>query len=597
MYRFNGKEEDFERLISKYKSVVYGTAYAYLSYNSDIDDVVQETFIEAYFNYGKIRDKEKIGAWLCGVARNISLKKLRQTTFTLPIDDYEHIACENVEEDFYRQERNKEIYNAIESLSKPIAETITLFYLAEKTVKEISSLLCVPEGTVKSRLHDGRKKLKGDLIHIMERENIVINSKNVYTTVKELIEEAKKAEENNNMSFAIKQIDKALTKLNRVENDYKSLAEIYRLRAKLQVNRQGAIDDSEKSVAYAKLTGDKRLIAECLLSYAFDCCVEKQESLLKEAYEIGRSIGYYEICAECAFWTGALKLQCFDYDKAKTWFEDALNAYSKIDRTDGVNCCTGDSLRVHAFASSALASMRMLEEKGRLNGEYISMNIFCQVVRNNSDSIYMDNNYGWNVSGKQSRIEQAHRFFGCFECERIVHSLSLLEKGYEDYEYYVWNGILVNRHYEIVSRNETIKTEAGAFENCLHIKITETIPNFDSDNRDHQAVFEGLDNSEHWYCENIGLIKSIKSFPNDRNFLQHTRELKAYNVSSSTEEKYKYFPMEIGNKWEYVIFDENGIPYSNKYSYRDCYEIDTITDKYTFISNSGFIFEKAKTQK
>ena len=110
MYRFNGKEEEFEKLISKYKAVVYGTAYAYFGYNSEIDDVVQETFIEAYFNYGKIREKEKIGAWLCKVARNISLKKLRQTTFTLPLEDYEHIECEDVEETFYRQERNKEIY-------------------------------------------------------------------------------------------------------------------------------------------------------------------------------------------------------------------------------------------------------------------------------------------------------------------------------------------------------------------------------------------------------------------------------------------------------------------------------------------------------
>ena len=105
-------------------------------------------------------------------------------------------------------------------------------------------------------------------------------------------------------------------------------------------------------------------------------------------------------------------------------------------------------------------------------------------------------------------------------------------------------------------------------------------------------VFECLDGSEHWYCENIGLVKSIKAFPNDGDFVQYTRELKTYGVSPSTKEKYKYFPLEKGNKWEYAIFDENGIPYSKKYTYRDCYEIDTITDKYTFIANSGFIFEK-----
>ena len=592
LYRFNGKEEEFEKLISKYKAVVYGTAYAYFGYNSEIDDVVQETFIEAYFNYGKIREKEKIGAWLCKVARNISLKKLRQTTFTLPLEDYEHIECEDVEETFYRQERNKEIYKAIESLSKPIAETITLFYIAEKTIKEISSLLCVSEGTVKSRLYDGRKKLKGELIHIMEKENSVIKSKDIYTIIKKLIEEAKEAQGKNNMPFAIMQIDKAISKFDVVEKDYKSLAEIYRLRSKAQTNPECAKEDGEKSVAYAKLTGDKRLIAECLLSHAFDLYGEEEEKVFKEAYEIANEIGYYEICAECAFWIGTLRLQCFDYDKARVCFDDALNAYSKISKTDGANCCTGDSIRIHAFANSALASMRMLEEQGRLNSEYVSINIFCQVVRNNTDNIYMDNNYGWNIGGNQPRIANPHRFFGCFECEGIIHSLAMLEKGYEDLEYYTWNGVLVNRHYEIVSRKETIKTEAGAFDNCLHIKITETIPNFESDNKEHQVVFEFLDGSEHWYCENIGLVKSIKSFPNDRDFVQYTRELKSYDVTPSATEKYRYFPSEKGNKWEYVIFDENGTPYSNKYTYRDCYEVDTITDKYTFIANSGFVFEK-----
>ena len=81
MYRYEGSEEEFEFLINRYKGIVYGTAYAYLQYNYEIDDVVQETFIQLYLNYKKIREKGKTGSWLCGVARNLSLKKLRNTRF------------------------------------------------------------------------------------------------------------------------------------------------------------------------------------------------------------------------------------------------------------------------------------------------------------------------------------------------------------------------------------------------------------------------------------------------------------------------------------------------------------------------------------
>jgi DNA-directed RNA polymerase specialized sigma24 family protein len=62
---WNGTESEFEQIIQEYKNALYGTAFAYLSSNSEIDDVVQETFIEFYYKYDTIRDKTKIGAWLC----------------------------------------------------------------------------------------------------------------------------------------------------------------------------------------------------------------------------------------------------------------------------------------------------------------------------------------------------------------------------------------------------------------------------------------------------------------------------------------------------------------------------------------------------
>ena len=126
MYRFKGKEEELEALINRYKGIVYGTAYAYLQYNYEVDDVVQETFIQLYFNYEKIRDKEKIGSWLCGVARNLSLKKLRNTRFNLPLEDNEYMLGKNLDDELCEREANKELYKAISRLSKPIAETIYL---------------------------------------------------------------------------------------------------------------------------------------------------------------------------------------------------------------------------------------------------------------------------------------------------------------------------------------------------------------------------------------------------------------------------------------------------------------------------------------
>ena len=593
MYRFKGEEKELELLINKYKSIVYGTAYAYLRYNFEIDDVVQETFIQLYFNYEKIKDKAKVGSWLCGVARNISMKKLRQTRYYAPLEDNEYIITRGADEELCDKERNEELYKAISNLSKPVAEAVTLFYLAEKSIREISSLLSVPEGTVKSRLYDGRRKLKGDLIHMIERKNSAIIKADVYNDIKGYIAEAKTAAEiNRNYSVANLNINKALENLEGLEKEYKLLAEIYRLKALTNTDNEKAIIDGEKSVAYAKLTNDKKLIAEYMFSHCFDFYGEKELAMLTEVYEIAKEMDYFALCSEVAFWIATLEIQAFRYSNARDWLDIAINAYNKIESFEGVNCCIGDTVRIRALSLAALNSMKMLEDAGRLNGDYSMLNTFCLILKNNGDGISSQSNYGWDIPGKQERVRNAHRFFGCFECEQVIYNDDLIEKGYLNHEYYLYNGVLVNRRYDIVSRNETVVTEAGEFKDCLHIKIVESIPDYNESLEGHRESFECLEWKEHWYCPNVGLVKSKVLFPNDSNILPYSRELKKYSVSPDFKKGCVYFPLTEGNMWEYSVLDKNGEDYSKIYGYRDCYNIDKITEEYIYISNSGFTYKK-----
>ena len=591
MYRFKGTDKEFEILVNQNKAAVYGTVLAYLKGNSDADDVVWETFMTAYLNYGKIRDTQKIGAWLCGVARNIALKKLRKSLFELPLEDWEHINTDGVEDEYCMNETSKEIFLAIDKLSKPVAETISLFYFAGKTVKEISSLIGVSEGTVKGRLHDGRKKLKGEFIDMMKDRNKAIENNNVYAEIKGLIEKAKNERENNNSSAAIIMIDSAIEKFEAVEKDFGLMAEIYRQRAYEHSRIENAREDGEKSVAYSKLTGDKRKIAQCLLSYAFDLNGEKAINTFKEAYETANNVGYFEICAESAFWIAAQFISLFQYDDAKKWLEVALENYEKIRSYRGVDCCEGDSLRVSSLAKACLDSMAMLESVGRLNGEYSTLVAYTQLIRNDTDELITGNSYGWDIAGKHQRIENSGRFYNSFELEWFLCPNKLLENGVLDYEYYLYNGVVINRHYEVISYDETVITDAGNFSNCVHVKITETIPNFDIENEQHKEASEYLDSGEHWYCKNIGLVKSYKKYENCGECEPYIRELKAYSVNNQDDSKYLYFPISKGNTWEYSVKDMNGKDFSSKYNYKEKYFVDTITDKYIYLSNSGYIFD------
>ena len=126
----------------------------------------------------------------------------------------------------------------------------------------------------------------------------------------------------------------------------------------------------------------------------------------------------------------------------------------------------------------------------------------------------------------------------------------------------------------------------------MHIKIVESIPSYNESLQEHKDAFQCLEAIEHWYCPFVGLVKSKHVFVNDDSCAPYTRELKRYCVSEKFEKGCKYFPISVGDTWEYNVFDENGADYAEIYGYRDCYKVDTVTDEYTYISNSGFTYRK-----
>src|SRR5471032_1871695 len=65
-----GDDEAFETVIRTYSRRVYVVAYAILQDSSEAEDIVQDTFLKAHHQRGKLREPEKFHAWLLTVARN-----------------------------------------------------------------------------------------------------------------------------------------------------------------------------------------------------------------------------------------------------------------------------------------------------------------------------------------------------------------------------------------------------------------------------------------------------------------------------------------------------------------------------------------------
>lgn len=127
------------------------------------EDVFQEVFYKVIKNYHKFNHQSSEKTWLIRITINTCKDMLRTswikrvTTFGVLQDS------ENEYEkpyDIEKKETNKELYELIQRLPQKYKEILLLFYYKDLTYEEISEILQIPEGTVRSRLSRAREKLK-----------------------------------------------------------------------------------------------------------------------------------------------------------------------------------------------------------------------------------------------------------------------------------------------------------------------------------------------------------------------------------------------------------------------------------------------------
>ena len=172
-----GKNElNIEKIINDFSSSLYrfvknnnyyGNNNYYLN-KEDIEEIVSESFFVLWKNYKKMNLSDNIGNYLCGVSRNILLKKLRNNKVfnkNVNIEDYQNIldSKKDVEDMFYEQERISFMENIVLGLDSESREIFILYYYEQRKVKEISKILNISESKVKTKLYRIRKKLKKEL--------------------------------------------------------------------------------------------------------------------------------------------------------------------------------------------------------------------------------------------------------------------------------------------------------------------------------------------------------------------------------------------------------------------------------------------------
>ena len=149
----------FTELIINTESELYKIARTRFECIDDINDVIQETIIQAFKSIKKLKEIKFFKTWIIKILINKSNKLYSKRKKDILVEYNEKIAdtyCDNIEDVI--NEIDFELL--INNLNYDEKIAVTLFYLEELSSKEISNILGVPESTIRNRISRARQKLK-----------------------------------------------------------------------------------------------------------------------------------------------------------------------------------------------------------------------------------------------------------------------------------------------------------------------------------------------------------------------------------------------------------------------------------------------------
>lgn len=127
---------------------------------AEADDIAQDALVRAYVASGSFLGLSKFSTWLFRIAYNCYIDHHRRVRpETVSADSAQALSVPSGDETdaSFRYQR---LYQALESLPEKEKAAIVLHYFEDRSVKEISSILEIPAGTVKYHLSMGRNHLK-----------------------------------------------------------------------------------------------------------------------------------------------------------------------------------------------------------------------------------------------------------------------------------------------------------------------------------------------------------------------------------------------------------------------------------------------------
>jgi RNA polymerase sigma-70 factor (ECF subfamily) len=174
----NGDAYAFDLLVRRYKDPLLNFVYRFIGDLVESEDIVQETFYRVYKNKHYYKEVAKFSTWIYTIAGNLAKTELRRRKRRKVFSIHKETSAEkelelpdlksDPEKEVNTVVTEKIIQKAINNLPSKFRQVIVLRDIQGFSYEEISSIIKVPLGTVKSRVNRARLKLQEDLDFLVE---------------------------------------------------------------------------------------------------------------------------------------------------------------------------------------------------------------------------------------------------------------------------------------------------------------------------------------------------------------------------------------------------------------------------------------------
>jgi len=162
LVRAGRRDEALGAILPAYRRKVFGLAYSFLRSREAAEDVAQEVFIKVWRALGEFDGRASLSTWVYTITRNSSLSALRarrnERSLSSP-DALEEIEVIDESASAETAASDAALMRLVGGLPDKQRQVVTLFYMHEQSHEEVSAMLGMPVGTVKTLLHRARSRL------------------------------------------------------------------------------------------------------------------------------------------------------------------------------------------------------------------------------------------------------------------------------------------------------------------------------------------------------------------------------------------------------------------------------------------------------